>query len=84
MLDPKCTHRVTNKKKPCRCFEDRSYWKPMLDEAGGEEGLTLERMGEMLNTTRMCQCKHVQNALAKVKKILDERGYVKTDFFEGE
>jgi hypothetical protein len=56
----------------------------MLDEAGGEEGLTLERMGEMLNTTRMCQCKHVQNALAKVKKILDERGYVKTDFFEGE
>jgi hypothetical protein len=76
MLDTKCTHR-----KKCKCFDDRKYWNQFVDEAGNEEGLTLERMGQIFGTTRMAQCKGVQTAMLKLRGLLDERGYRAEDFF---
>jgi hypothetical protein len=69
MLDPKCTHR-----KKCKCFDDRSYWRPFLDEAAGDGGMTLERMGQIFGTTRMGQCTNVKHAMMKLRGFLDERG----------
>jgi hypothetical protein len=76
MLNPSCSHR-----KNCRCFDDRNYWRQFVEEAYEEDGLTLERMGEILGTTRMGQCQNVKHALIKVRGLLDERGYKATDFF---
>lgn len=64
MLDEKCYHR-----KNCKCFERDEWWEQWLRESREEEGMTLERMGEIMGTTRMAQCLNVKRATEKFRKI---------------
>jgi hypothetical protein len=73
----RCSHRT----KRCECFNDRKYWGQFVEEAGREEGLTLERMGEIFGTTRMGQSINVRNYMLKVRGIIDSMGYKREDFF---
>lgn len=71
-----CNHKQSS----CKCYDFTDpRWKDMLQEAAGEEGWTLERIGEVMGTSRMGICSQEKRILDKVRKALKKRNITEND-----
>ena len=71
-----CNHKASS----CKCynFED-PRWNELLHEAAGDEGWTLERIGEVMGSSRMSICTQEKRILDKVRKALKNKNITGND-----